>query len=184
MEIRTYRSQAVLDAALRAQSRYPYCGIRALGDRWMIVVNTGDAAALAESRIGGRVLELPGCTPGAPGWNDPPYDVQALGCEKGAPARVNVQLRNVGPRPRGDIKFSVTNTGPRGRATLFSAGAAIESPLVWQIPLVVPDGCGGHTQTITITNNDPKAKRSAVERLTFARRPDGVLVANVRPTLR
>jgi hypothetical protein len=182
-EIRTYRTQADLDAAVKALSTY--CGYRTVGERWMIEGNTLDAAELARSRVGGRVVTLAGCTPGAPGWGDPPYDVQALGCAKGARAAVNVQVPDV---RSGDIKFTVSDTGPTGRRTLFDAGSAVEGSR-WLVPLEIPVGCEGHTQTITITNSSATpsggvVKRSAVEPLTFTRRADGVFVANVRPVLR
>jgi hypothetical protein len=187
--IRTYATQAALDAALAA--RQSFCGLVLVGQRWMVNGVTGDMIKTARARLGGRPARLGGRTAEAqgcrsplptavPGWADPPFDVRRLGCAKGARAFVEVEVDGVVP---GNIEFTVTDTGPTGHWTLFSAGGAVEGSR-WGIPLEIPDGCPGHTQTITITHisatpSEGVVKRSAVELLTFTRQPDGVLVANV-----
>ncbi len=61
LSILTYAVEQDVLAALRATDQY--CGFRLAGERWIIVVNTRRTAEDLQSRVGGRVVTLSGCTP-------------------------------------------------------------------------------------------------------------------------
>ncbi|MGH8973777.1 MAG: hypothetical protein ACRD0C_11310 [Acidimicrobiia bacterium] len=59
VSVRTYGSQADVGQVLAAIDRF--CGIRTVGDRWVLVLNTPEFAARAQQILGGRVITTSGC---------------------------------------------------------------------------------------------------------------------------
>ena len=61
MSVQTYAGATELDAAVASLNASGGCGFRAVGDTWLVAVNTTDSATLAAERLGGRFVELDGC---------------------------------------------------------------------------------------------------------------------------
>ena len=61
LSVRTYDRPAAVQEAVKALNASRGCGYRALGETWIVAVNTPESAAAAAKKLGGRVVELDGC---------------------------------------------------------------------------------------------------------------------------